>query len=92
MNVPDLAAQCVQQINLVGNDAKIVLVLPGKWGTSETRHLCPGGPIGRINGEDMDGGVVVTFGALDVLAFLAAKGLIAAVGPDGKPVTGEKPT
>lgn len=89
MNVSELAAQCVRQINLVGNDAVICLVLPGKWGKSDTKRLAPGSPIGRINGDAMDEArpaVVVTFAAMDVLAWLTAKGLIKAVGPDGKSV------
>ncbi len=87
MNIPDLAKQCVEQINLVGNDAQIALVLPGRWTKSGNKRLCPGGPLGRINGEDMTSQgtrLVVFFGAMDVLAFLTARGLIQAVGPDGQ--------
>ncbi len=87
MNVAELAKHCVNQINLVGGGAKISLVLPGKWGNSGRKRLCPGGPWGEINGEAMGErrpSLVVSFGAMDVLAFLAARGLIETVGPDGK--------
>jgi hypothetical protein len=89
MSPADIAAQCVQQINLVGDDAKIMLNMKGRCNAKMQKRLCPGGPIGHINGEDMtdpERRVVVCFGAMDVLAFLAAKGLIEAVGPDGKSI------
>ncbi len=80
MKIAELAEQCVQQIDLVGNDAKICLVLPGKGSKSGKKRLCPGGPVGEINGEAMGAvtpSVIVFFGAMDVLAFLAARGLVA---------------
>ena len=93
MKVNELAVHCVQQINLVGPAAEILLVLPGRCNQSMKKRLAPGGPVGRINGEDMASTaphVVVFFGAMDVLAWLTANGLIEAVGPDGKNiVTGE---
>lgn len=94
MNVTELAAQCVRQINLAGNDAQIALVLPGKWGKRDTKRLCPGGPVGRINGEDMTSNgtrLVVFFRAMEVLAFLTARGLAKAVGPDGEEIVPCKP-
>ena len=87
MNVTELAAACVRQINLAGNNARVCLVLPGRWGKRDTRRLCPGGPIGEITGEAMGESrpsLTVHFGAMDILAFLTARGLIEAVGPDGR--------
>jgi hypothetical protein len=87
MTPAELAEQCVGQINLVGNGAEVCLVLPGKWGKTDRKRLCPGGPVGQITAEAMGEArpsVVVFFKAMDVLAFLAAKGFIKAVGPDGK--------
>lgn len=87
MTPAELAERCVGQINLVGNGAEVCLVLPGKWGKTDRKRLCPGGPVGQITGEavgERKPSLVVFFKAMDVLAFLAAKGLIKAVGPDGK--------
>lgn len=90
MNIPELAAQCVTSINQSGNNARIIVTLPGTWGKRDTRRLCRGGPVGRINGEDATdpARLIVSFGALDVLAFLTARGLIQAVGPDGQRIGG----
>lgn len=95
MNIGDLVKRCVEQINLQGNTAEIVMVLPGKCNKSMTKRLCPGGPIGQINGDAMgESGpaVVVFFGAMDVLAFLTSRGLVKAVGPDGKDLLEEQGT
>lgn len=77
MRIEDLAMKCREQMARVGNEALIFLVLPGKWGKTDRKRLCRGGPWGHINGEDMTGnGVVVSFRAIEVLAFLAARGLV----------------
>lgn len=79
MTPTDLASQCVEQLNLVGDKAEIMLTMQGRCNKSMTKRLAPGGPVGRINGEAMGepaGRIVVFFGAMDVLAFLAAKGLV----------------
>lgn len=90
MTPNDLAAKCVQQINLVGPTAEIMLTMNGRCNKSMTKRLFPKGPVGRINGEDMTspGRVVVFFGAMDVLAYLTAQGLVIAIGPDGEKVGG----
>jgi len=46
--------------------------MPGKWGKTNERRLCKGGPVGRIVDDNFDGrGIVVIFDAAKVKQFLS---------------------
>ena len=56
-----------------------MICMRGRCNKSMTKRLMPKGPVGRINGEDMtdpENRIIVFFGAMDVLAFLTARGLV----------------
>ena len=61
--------------------------MPGRLGKSDRRKLCQSGPTGRIVGELPGRRIVVLFDAMDVAAFLTAKGFIRAtvLQQDGSP-------
>ena len=80
MTLEDLAAQCVQQIDLAGPKAEVLVTMRGRCNKTMRKRFCRGGPVGRINGEDMTdprNRVVVFFVAEDLLAFLACGPLAA---------------
>lgn len=70
MTVEELRQDCNEQIALAGPDANVFLYYPKrKWGKTNTRRLCPGGPKGTII-NDLDGGITIKFKAQEVLDFL----------------------
>lgn len=79
MTVDEIIAKCHQQQGLVGEDAFITLLMPGKWGKRDTRRLYPGGPAGRIVADHsavtgrFTNQVVVMFRAKEVLKALEGK-------------------
>lgn len=85
MQLTELAQAVIKQLNLVGHEATVSLVMPGRWGKSDTKRLCPGGPKGRIMAETSSG-VLVHFEAMDLAAYPAANGFLRAtvVQQDGK--------
>ena len=77
MTPKEIADHCREQIKLAGEDTTVTLLLPGKWGKSNVKRLCAGGPVGTIVADDMRPGpqrVVVTFSAREVLTFLERTG------------------
>ncbi len=70
-----IAKQCRDQMALAGEGTVIVLIVPGKWGRSDRKRLCPGGPIGHICADAEPGKLVVNFPAKEVLAYLEKLGL-----------------
>jgi len=70
MTKEELIKQCDEVINsAVGQD--IALLMPGRWGTENTRHLDnKDGPIGEIVAED-ERGLVVLFNAREVREYLS---------------------
>lgn len=55
MDKQQIIEACDKQINMLGEDAKVGFVLPGRWGKRDTKRLFPGGPIGKIVNEFEDG-------------------------------------
>jgi hypothetical protein len=81
MNTKELVKKCVDEINVNGNDATIIVELPATGSTSNKRRLIKNysgkQPIGEALYCDYAGGRdVVQFNAVDILAFFAAKKLI----------------
>lgn len=70
MTKEEIIQQCDEVIaSAVGQD--IALLMPGRWGTENTRHLDnKGGPIGKIVAED-ERGLVVLFNAREVKQYLS---------------------
>jgi len=72
MTAEELLKQCNDQIDLVGENASITLVMPGRWGKRDTRRLCKGGPVGEIVSDDFKGpGIIVMFDAVEVKRFVS---------------------
>jgi len=72
MTLKDITEQCKTQISLIGDTAVISLIMPGKWGKTNTRRLCKGGPIGEIVSDNFSGpGIIVLFNAKEVKDFLS---------------------
>jgi len=76
MTPEEIIKQCDEQIAIGYRPASISLIIPGKWGKTNTRRLCPGGPMGEIVNDNFDGrGIVVIFDALEVKEFLSNQSL-----------------
>jgi hypothetical protein len=75
MNIQDLARKVIDVLERHGTKATLTLVMPGRWGKRDTKRLCPGGPVGRIV-SDASGSLLVSFDALDLSAFLTARGFL----------------
>lgn len=70
MTIEELAEECKTQIELGGEDAYVLLYFPKrKWGKTNTRRLCKGGPTGIVINE-LDGGITVQFKAQEILDFI----------------------
>lgn len=70
MNPTELLAHCRAQQQLdTSADARVSLVLRGSFGKG-TKRLCPGGPVGEVVNERLDGTVLVFFKAQEVITFL----------------------
>jgi hypothetical protein len=71
MTVAELRDHCHRQQGIIGPQARVLLVLRGRWGKSNRKRLFGrhGGPLGTIVAE-VDGGLLVDFFAGDVLAAL----------------------
>jgi|GEM_PF-2802362 len=80
MHPNDLAERCKAAIGRVPRQettAEVGLILPGRWGKRDTRLLAGrGSPRGQIVSDMGPRGIMVFFNAMDVLAWLAAKGLV----------------
>jgi len=71
MTQDDIIKQCDEQISILGDIAHISLVMPGKWGKTNERRLCKGGPVGTIVSDNFKGpGIIVLFNAVEVKQFL----------------------
>jgi hypothetical protein len=72
MTPSELMDQCRRQLELAGTDAKVMLSMEGCCNKRMMRQFAPGGPVGRINGDDMSrfGFIVVFFGAQELLTYL----------------------
>lgn len=55
MNKQDIIGACDKQMSMLGKNAQVGFVLPGKWGKRDTKVLYPGGPVGKIVNEFKDG-------------------------------------
>lgn len=63
---------CQDQIKVLGDQANVSLLMPGKWGKRSFRRLCPGGPIGNIVSDNFNGpGIIVLFNAREVKDYLS---------------------
>ena len=87
MNPHELARATIKAFEQSGMEGTLTLVMPGRWGKRNTKRLCLGGPVGRIVSDAPAGGIIVSFGVMDLSAFLTAKGYINAtiVQKDGVP-------
>lgn len=77
MTASELARQCREQLALAGPQGSVVLSLPGRWGKTNRKRLCKGGPWGSIVADDVRDGpgrVLVSFVASEVLAFVEGFG------------------
>ncbi|WP_328800296.1 hypothetical protein T3H97_16435 [Paenibacillus sp. LX16] len=72
MQIQQLLDKCNAQINMLGENAQVGLVMPGMWGKKDTKRLIPGGPIGRITAE-FDGEVYGYKGSAVHVFFSAAE-------------------
>lgn len=71
MIVEEILRQCDEQISIMGEVAHISLIMPGKWGMTNERKLCKGGPIGEIVSDNFNGtGIIVLFDAKEVKEFI----------------------
>ncbi|MBA7492399.1 hypothetical protein ES702_02949 [subsurface metagenome] len=72
MTKEDLIDICNDQISVLGKSANISLIMPGKWGKTNKRRLCPGGPTGNIVSDNFTGpGIIVLFNAIEVKQFFS---------------------
>ena len=75
MTKEEIIKKCDQQIAIDLPSPVIALLIPGKWGKTNKRRLCKGGPIGEIVCDNFDGrGIVVIFDAKEVREFLHETG------------------
>jgi len=68
MSIEELLKKCDKQINMIGDNAIITLILPGKWGKGDKKRLCKGGPIG-VKTVEFEDSVLCTFSAVEVKKF-----------------------
>jgi len=72
MTPEEIIKQCDEQMAIGCGTGSISLIIPGKWGKTNKRRLCKGGPIGEIVSDNFDGrGIVVIFDALEVKEFIS---------------------
>jgi hypothetical protein len=65
MTMEEIIKKCDQQMSIVGENASVGLLIPGRWGKANTRRLWEGGPVGKIVME-LEGLVYVIFSAKEV--------------------------
>lgn len=71
MTPEEIIKQCDLNIKTVSAGAKVHLTLPGRWGVTDTRRLCKGGPVGVIYADIADGKrILVVFSAAEVKTYL----------------------
>lgn len=71
MTDQEILQECDEMITLMGSNAQIGMIMLGKWGKTNTREFCPGGPTGHIVSDNLDGpGIIVFFNAKEVKEFL----------------------
>lgn len=73
MTAAEITRKCVRQIAMVGVDAVVELVLPGRANRKMQKRIFPGGPVGRIVSETECNGkqsVIVLFKATEMLIWL----------------------
>ena len=67
----EIIKRCDEVINSRAGQ-HISLIFPGKWGKTNKRKLCKGGPVGEIVSDNFSGpGIIVLFDAVEVREFLA---------------------
>lgn len=67
----EIIKKCDEQIAIGCGPASISLIMPGKWGKTDKRRLCKGGPLGEIVQDNFDGrGIIVIFDAKEVKEYL----------------------
>lgn len=72
MSADELLSRCNKAISKQKYPAYVTLILPGRYGKTNTRRLCKGGPVGKIVGANFNGsGIVVMFYAEEVKRFLS---------------------
>ena len=73
MTVEEILKQCNEQISMLGEIASVTFIMPGKWGKTNKRRLCKGGPVGTIVSDYLKGpGIIVLFDATEVKQFLSS--------------------
>lgn len=76
MTIDELAQECRDKINQNGPEALVLVYYPNsKWGKTNYRRLCKGGPKGNIK-EAVDGGLIVEFKAQEIIDFLKEQSTI----------------
>lgn len=72
MTPQEMIEHCEKAIKFQGPGAEAGFIVPGRWGKSDTKRLCPGGPKGEIVRE-LERGCYCFFNAQEVLEFLRKK-------------------
>lgn len=72
MTFQETIKACDVQINMSGEKADILLLIPGKWGKTNRHKLCKtkGAPTGEIVCDNFGKGLHVMFNAIEVKRFL----------------------
>lgn len=77
MNPAEMALECKRVLESEHGLSRIALVLPRRPGRSERMRMSgPGSPLGEIACVNTAGHTVCYFDAIDVLAWLSARGLV----------------
>lgn len=66
MTPQEIIAQCDKQMELLGKNAQVGFVMPGRWSKRNTKRLWTGGPVGEIVNDFGNGTVYVLFSAQEV--------------------------
>lgn len=71
MTLDETIKHCDQRIKIRGAGARIYIKMFGRWGATDTRKLCRGGPTGQIHADLVDGRhILVAFSAAEVKTHL----------------------
>lgn len=72
MTAQEIIKQCDKQIAMLGGEAGVLLLVPGKWRKTNKRKLCKleGAPVGEIVCDNFGKGLHVMFNAIEVKSFI----------------------
>lgn len=72
MTPQEIIKNCDVQIDISGEKADVLLLIPGKWGKTNRRKLCKlkGAPVGEIVCDNFGKGLHVMFNAIEVKKFI----------------------